>query len=317
MHRPLLPGRCAFTLVELLVTIAIIGVLFALLLPAIQMAREAARRGQCSNNLRQMGLAAQNRHDTTRYLPPGSIQSGVANKEAQDTLNIPYTANHGWGPFLLAFIEQQPLHEQYRFDLDWRDAANQPARETQLAVFRCPSAPRRSKTETRTQDGFTYTTALTDYGVMSQVASTLFNLGLVDASTHKSREGVLDTNKLTRLSDFLDGTSNTILFIEDAGRPRRYQMKFASLPGGRYTGPSAFDHENIMHLHGYDAAGAASPGPCPINCSNNNELYGFHTAGAQAVMGDGSVRLLQASTPMRIIAQLVTKGAGDNAVTDP
>jgi prepilin-type N-terminal cleavage/methylation domain-containing protein len=315
-HRRSAAAR-AFTLVELLVVIAIIGVLVALLLPAIQMAREAARRSQCTNNLRQIGIAAQNRHDTTSYLPPGSIQAGVTNKHAQDTLNIPYTVNHGWGAFLLAFIEQQPLHEQYKFNLDWRDVANQPAREAQLAVFLCPSAPGRGKTETRTQDGFTYTTAFTDYGVMSQVANTLFGLGLIDANTHNSREGVLDTNKLTRLSDFLDGTSNTILFIEDAARPRRYQAKYASLAGGRYTGPSAFDHENIMHLHGFNATGTSSPGPCPINCSNNNELYGFHPAGAQAVMGDGSVRLLQSNVPIRIVAQLVTKSAGDNAVTDP
>jgi prepilin-type N-terminal cleavage/methylation domain-containing protein len=313
--RPL--SRTAFTLVELLVVIAIIGVLIALLLPAIQMAREAARRSQCSNHLRQIGVGAHNRHDVTGYLPPGSIQAGVGNKEAQNTLNIPHTVNHGWGAFLLPFIEQQPLYDQYRFNYDWRDAPNQTVRETQIAVFLCPSAPSRGKFETRTQDGFTYSATFTDYGVMSEVANTLFGLGLIDASTHKNREGVLDTNRLSRLTDFLDGTSNTILFIEDAARPRRYQAKYRALAGGRFTGPSAFDHENIMHLHGYDADGTASPGPCPINCSNNNELYGFHSAGAQAVMGDGSVRLLQANMPMRLVAQLVTRGAGDNLETGP
>jgi prepilin-type N-terminal cleavage/methylation domain-containing protein len=309
--------RSGFTLVELLVVIAIIGVLVAILLPAIQAAREAARRSQCSNHLRQIGLAAHHRHDTTRYLPPGSIQSAAATKEAQDTLNLPYTVNHGWGAFLLAFIEQQPLHNQYRFDLDWRDTANKPAREAQLTVFTCPSATRRNRTETRTQDGYPYTTACTDYGVMSSVANTLFGQGLIDASTHAAREGILETNRVSTFSMFIDGSSNTILFVEDAARPFRYQANYFALSGGRFTGPSAFDHENIMALHGFDNAGVATPGPCAVNCTNNNELYGFHPAGAQAVMGDGSVRLISKSTPMRVVAQLVTRGARDNVEIGP
>ena len=102
--------RAAFTLVELLVVIAIIGVLVALLLPAVQSAREAARRMQCTNNLKQLGLSLHNHHDTNLVFPA-----------SQDEATTPAGVDvvHSWVPRILPFIEQQALLEKYRFDKNW------------------------------------------------------------------------------------------------------------------------------------------------------------------------------------------------------
>src|SRR6188508_3203738 len=147
-------GSRAFTLVELLVVIAIIGILVALLLPAIQAAREAVRRTSCSNNLKQIGLALHNHHDVLGYLPPGSIQAAATPQEAHVQLKIPITVNHGWGALLFPFMEQKNLADQYRFDVDWRDTPNQIVRETHLSMMYCASAPNPKRFDRHTQDGF-------------------------------------------------------------------------------------------------------------------------------------------------------------------
>src|SRR3954454_23663650 len=100
--------RRAFTLVELLVVIAIIGVLVALLLPAVQVARESARRTSCTNNLRQLGLALHHFHDAYGGFPPGRVNATAT--------------SCSWPPFILPFVEQMSLFEKYRFDLRWDDA---------------------------------------------------------------------------------------------------------------------------------------------------------------------------------------------------
>lgn len=127
MHRP---SRTAFTLVELLVVIAIIGVLVALLLPAVQAAREAARASQCKNHLRQLGLALHQYHDVSGRLPPG----WVANRPE----GVP---GWGWAAATLSFLEQRSLQEQIHRNLPIADPANQLAREAVVAVFLCPSDP--------------------------------------------------------------------------------------------------------------------------------------------------------------------------------
>src|SRR5947207_1010637 len=123
--------RQGFTLVELLVVIAIIAVLIGLLLPAVQKVRAAAARIQCTNNLKQLGLAMHAFHDVQRGFPPA--------KQTKPTV-------HTWIPFILPYIEQQPLFRRYRFDLDWDNAATNDAdpggvNQTELTMLLCPSAP--------------------------------------------------------------------------------------------------------------------------------------------------------------------------------
>ena len=119
-----------FTLVELLVVIAIIGILIALLLPAVQAAREAARRLQCTNSLKQIGLAIHNYESTHRKYPPsGAGPPG------------PSPLHHGFFTFLLPYLEQGAIHDQYHWDQDWYTALNQTATETDIGLLFCPSAP--------------------------------------------------------------------------------------------------------------------------------------------------------------------------------
>ena len=123
----------AFTLVELLVVIAIIGILVALLLPAVQAAREAARRTQCVNHLHQLGIAMHNHHDVYNEFPPALAQMLVpGNTEIKD---------HSWTPYVLPYIEQPAIYERYNFNLRWDEgtntAAGGPIRE-QIKTFLCP-----------------------------------------------------------------------------------------------------------------------------------------------------------------------------------
>lgn len=120
----------AFTLVELLVVIAIIGILVALLLPAVQAAREAARRTECSNNLKQIGLAMHNYHDTAQCFPPGVITTVGG-------FGGPYRTN--WCIALLPFMEQTALYDQYHQELDNTADANMPVNQTLVDVYHCPS----------------------------------------------------------------------------------------------------------------------------------------------------------------------------------
>jgi prepilin-type N-terminal cleavage/methylation domain-containing protein len=128
-------GRRAFTLVELLVTIGIIGVLVALLLPAVQAARESARRMSCSNKLKQIGLAMHQHHDLYGAFPPGYAQSPFTVPQGKIV-----QGGHGTFPFILPFIEQEPLATIYRWDKRAQGPENQPVATTQLAIFQCPSA---------------------------------------------------------------------------------------------------------------------------------------------------------------------------------
>ena len=310
--RPALTPRSAFTLVELLVVIAIIGVLVALLLPAIQAAREAARCSSCSNNMRQLGLAFQNFHDTNNCLPPGKVTSSSYPNPVHLKFNIPSGPEHGWAAFLLPFMEMGNLRDQYRLDVTWNNAANLPVVQTHVKIHQCPTTPVQKRVATTTNKE-----ACGDYGALTAIEGALVDTGYVDAIPKTSTngwsmlDGVLRTNQLHRFSDITDGLSNTTWVAEDAGRPTPYKGDFARASGSNTSGSAWADPENSYTLHGYTPDCVTSPEKCAINCCNRNEIFAFHPGGAHCIMGDASVRFLAKGTDIRIVARLVTKAGGE------
>lgn len=303
-------SRRAFTLVELLVVIAIIGVLISLLLPAVQAARGAARNAQCSNHLRQLGLAYHNHENTYKALPPSYISDP--------------TRPTGWGVFLLSFMEQDTLHDRYNRDAPFfysnpaYGIDNQSVANTPINILGCPSAPEREPyTYTFNYPGYPPTSWqawASDYSPIAGVSDSLntyLNLGY--SSTQLL--GALEPDKPTPLAKITDGTSNTILVGELAGKNDVWQQRkktgqqlsgFFGGQGGWADATSA-----ASKLYGSTADGTISPGPCAVNCSNDYGLYAFHPGGANALIADGSVRMFSETTDINVLVGLITRAGGE------
>lgn len=302
--------RSAFTLVELLVVIAIIGVLIALLLPAIQSAREAARRSQCNNNLKNIGLALQQHHDTYGKFPPGLVSAPFTVPQGKIV-----QGSHGFMPFLLPYFEENALADIYRWDKRSQGPENQPVATTQLKILQCPSAePNRWVTVVENPQNYGYggKGACGDYTGTRGIDTRLVELGLVDKPSNY--QGVLAKDYLTRMADVTDGASQTILITESAGRPELWRA-CRSVPD-LYVPNAAWVGGTLIFAEGSTDNGATKPGPCAINCTNDHETYSFHPLGVNAVLADGSVHFLKADMDIRIFARLITR-AGEEVVEIP
>lgn len=341
-------GRRGFTLVELLVVIAIIGILIALLLPAVQAAREAARRAQCSNNLKQIGLGLLNYESTFKTFPPDWLLTGDFNVQ-------------GWGVKILPFIEQSALYDRYDTRVPTiieATAFGFPAAiiqsniaviNTRLDVFICPSAPGSDRNYTgggTLASGLpplSWTAAASDYLAVGGVRKDLASLAYAGRAAARDRNGTLqpclnapalgqvdiDTS---RLADIIDGTSNTILIGERVGGNAIY------LKGGRTATDADLAPDTVAQKIGengggwgdflnsdvwmqgalYDGRRGPSGGPCGINCNNirGDSFYSFHPGGAQFLLCDGSVQFLSESVHQYSLAARITR-AGGEASLDP
>jgi prepilin-type N-terminal cleavage/methylation domain-containing protein/prepilin-type processing-associated H-X9-DG protein len=306
--------RPAFTLIELLVVIAIIGILIALLLPAVQAAREAARRSQCSNNLKQLGIAVHNFHDTHNKLPSSVRPAGLT--------PLPRIAGL---TFLLQYLEETSMYDQYDQTQNWHAPANLPITSLQVSTFQCPSTPNAKR-----QDGLPEASpwtgnlvAATDYSPTISVDQRLLTAGLVDAAG----DGVLVKNGEPRFADVTDGLSNTILYAESAGRPYLYRkgVKIGDLPNQRVNAGGWARPASDFSVDGSSYDGAVIPGPCAVNCTNGEdvgstvfphpyygtegtaETFAFHPGGANVALADGSVRIIGSTINIREYAKLVTR----------
>ena len=287
-------SRKAFTLVELLVVITIIGILIALLLPAVQAAREAARNMQCANNLKQLGLAIHGFEEANKRLPHGDIRI-----EGQ---------RRGWIPDILPYIEQANI--PFKFDANWHASDNRAAVTTQLSVVQCPSTPSNPRFATVTDtDGATFSAACGDYAAFRQIDSGVFNTGMLPTS--HSRRGmfailypstqVVNSTVIkcpTYFTNCKDGLSNSLMLCEAAGRPEWWAAGQRQSTNLNTTAPKAMGAwaaglgGNTIEPMGHTYDGLTSPGPCAVNASNNSGVYSFHPSGANVCFGDGSVRML-------------------------
>ncbi|XZE43175.1 DUF1559 domain-containing protein [Pirellulaceae bacterium SH467] len=369
-----------FTLVELLVVIAIIGILVGLLLPAVQAAREAARRMQCSNNLKQIGLAVHNFESAARKLP----HSGQCDSTGSNTTTYMI---HSTATLLLPYIEQNNVYQLFNHDADPRQSATysatqsgsiliangsaqlhrdakgysyddtafpagQQAAKAKIPTFICPSAPisNDARDPVHSFGGFDYMfVALSDVDARPSSPTYLMRTPTTPLAdwTAQVVSGMLncDGGGIGRVTD---GTSNTILCVEDASRAHpavgsfgaqsarrsptptsRAVVEAAPFPVGNrrvhawadpdacsngFSGPSNATGTRIAKINNYKQP-IGGPAECRWsvnNCGPNDEPFAFHTGGVNIVMGDGSVRFTSDNTDTLIVKWLV--GASDGNV---
>ncbi len=313
------PRRRGFTLIELLVVIAIIAVLIALLLPAVQQAREAARRTQCKNNLMQIGLALQNYMLGHEVLPPGSVNATgpIVNKEDETQYHM------SWIVEILPYIEQQNVYHHIDFKQGVYSLANTPVRSRKLATLVCPSDPHT----------FSRTVGMTNYCGIHNDYETPIDV---------NQNGVLFLNSAIRYEQVTDGSSNTIYVTESRGDmgsdlgwmsgtratlrngviwTNRAAMEAAatapaSLPpaatDGNEAAKPAGPIEANYTLH-FVAGGFGPPvslqpnaGPAYVGGPSSHHVGGWHN-----VLGDGSVRFMSQNIDPTLFRNLTHRADGE------
>lgn len=216
-------GRArAFTLIELLVVIAIIGVLVALLLPAVQAARESARRAQCSNHLKQLGLALHNYADTSGSFPPGLLS------ETEDMQNAESTGYVR----LLPYLEQLSLEALYNVERPWYHKVNDTIVGLQVSMFFCPSNRSEGRIDLKEAEGL-FSTPLAPYAAATDYLFSKGACALLSRAPQRippDLRGAFDCNSGVRLADIMDGASHTFAMGEGAGGVRGFLVRDIANP---------------------------------------------------------------------------------------
>ena len=305
-----------FTLIELLVVIAIIAILIALLLPAVQQAREAARRTQCKNNLKQWGLALHNYHDTFLTFPMGAMGlDALANVRPQGN-------NFGWHVRVLPYLEQTALYASFNFNAFYNATTptnNQILREQSFDALFCPSAPTRNRQPDAVAEGYT----LHYYGVAGakDAVETTRKFAMQNNTFPRPNfdsdhgqvavTGVLFRNSRVGIRDITDGTTNTLMVgeISAAPNPGRNNGHRAWHQGANLetAGTAMYSCKNVRWGMGQVGWNGGN-----LNYLFNDQRFGSnHTGGAQFLLGDGAVKFVSQNIDFNLYQALATRDGGE------
>jgi prepilin-type N-terminal cleavage/methylation domain-containing protein len=287
-------SRRGFTLVELLVVIAIIGVLVALLLPAIQAAREAARRTQCANNLKQIGIALHNYHDTFNVFPPEKIMSSRPSDgllQCQDP-GATWDADPGnWEILLLPYVEQSSAYDLLNWSLRYNQAPNTEVFQRNYPMYLCPSNPVRQ----RGIHGSCGGSSMIHY--FAVVGTGAFSGARASSECHNTSDGVFQMRGGTNMRDILDGTSNTAMVAEARG----YQ------PANLDTGLLTVTDARCMRISALTWFGIP-----PNGINRWFAPSSFHPAGGlQILLADAKVRFVSDSIDYNTWRELGSRASGN------
>jgi prepilin-type N-terminal cleavage/methylation domain-containing protein/prepilin-type processing-associated H-X9-DG protein len=293
LTNPLSKTRFGFTLIELLVVIAITAILIALLLPAVQQAREAARRTSCRNNLRQFAIAFHNYHDTHQCFPPGYVFKPGPQGNA---------AGAGWGAMLLLFLEQSTTYNQLNFSEPVYAPVNALTRVIHLPVFLCPS-------DTVSATGFVEMGGTAErYAMASYVAS----FGPPDLDdTQEQRDGLFSRNSKTRIADITDGTSSTLMLGERENGPFRRAGTHGVHFNYETTWFSAvreFDDPTDDHGHMVLFQTGNVPNS-PL--SDDRDVSAPHVGYANFLFADGHVQIISENVDFQLYQSLSTRAGAE------
>lgn len=316
--KSILVKKRGFTLIELLVVIAIIAILIALLLPAVQQAREAARRSQCVNNLKQIGLALHNYHDTHGTLPPGWIGVDPATR-------IPNAENghsgFAWGAMILPMLDQGPLYNRINFSrscLDTTGNNNQALLATPLAAFRCPSDSGPQTWVIGSEDGSGDLATLANANYVGSFGSGVPGTddgygGLlswedyIEANPNRQVQGtgMFWHNSNLRFRDVTDGLSNTVCVGEHKTNLR---------PDPAHPDEQWFSTWGAVIPEGEEAVarvlGLADHPPNHPD-THLDDFSSSHTGGAHFMFGDGRVRFLTENVDLNLFKAISTRSGGE------
>ena len=305
-----------FTLVELLVVIAIIGILIALLLPAIQSARESARRTECLNNLKQMALALLNYENARKQFPHGRTNIDPhdgTNKHVVPDRPAAKSNDHSWVVVALPYAEETGIASQYDAKSPWFVSANRTPVSYPIKLFKCPNTDsgrvdRLFNTDPKPAAG--------DYGCLNAVGQTLWDfygtqLGAYPGEDSVRAIGVLDKEFRTRPAckrkDITDGASKTLMISECGGRPDYFRLGKLDTSQINTDGTAWADPDTGFTVKGFTVGTRL----VAINGHNKSEPYGFHAGGAQFNFADGSARFIADTIEPLVFIGLATRAGGE------